>query len=122
MAETNSLSMTRRRSKECLTRQVRCLLNPIDEQPLVNIVLLVDVYVSNVRLFRTDWRVGTKRCPFEERDFNVASQAVKSDKPALLSRSIKRRVPTDRFPHAGNCFGNQRVELLSDPLLPTRHG
>src|SRR5690606_31913354 len=67
---------------------------PVAELRLVELPVLMDVEVAHVRVFRLARRPGPQRRAAQERDLDVAREAMEVEEPALgAARTVEGRIP-----------------------------
>src|SRR5688572_3329603 len=87
-----------RRSEQILPRQLRRLPDPTRQALLIDPLILVDVEVPHLLVFRLARRDRPQRRPAEESHLHVLREAMEVEEPPPPLDAIKRRVPPHGLP------------------------
>src|SRR5262249_22225216 len=101
--------------------QLAGLLHPISELRFVELVVLVDVEVTNFLLLGLPGGHGTQRLAAEESHLDVLREAMDAEEPALALDAVEGRVPLDGLGHVGDDSRDERVEAAPQVAFPAGH-
>src|SRR3546814_17899671 len=79
-----------------------------------------DLEIARVFVLRIDGRERIERGALEERDLDIAREAMEAQEPALALDPVEGRVPSDRLQRIGNGPRAQRVEAAPGIAFPAR--
>src|SRR3546814_15232890 len=80
--------------------------------------VFVDVEIARVFVLRIDGRERIERGALEERDLDIAREAMEAQEPALALDPVEGRVPSDRLQRIGTGARDQRVEAAPGLAFP----